>query len=542
MAPEPPGATPFRPPSIFSAPLPSGSGARALGLAGSFTALADDATAASWNPAGLIQLQRAEASAVIRYGYERHRHHSNSDHTSVGKNTFDSANLNYLSYAHPFAFKPLKHSAIVSINYHEAYDFTQHFSADFRDRSSLRDAGSSQGNFSEIHVDRFRSRGPIGTTERITDLTFTSVLHSDVATTFDQILHSDLLAALDYDQQGIIYAVTPAFALRLTPRLSVGISVNVFQEGSLAGQSIRSKSTARYEGTSEQLVRSTTTRTTTGTYEFEGTRITKIPGLPDVVTPIAGTGTYTPFSDRENTVRPENLHVEGEFDEVSEFNNLRGYNATVGALLKVNKRLSLGATVEWPWTAKADQKKTTHSTLRTVSADRSRVLEETTSRTTAEKNIALDFPLYWAVGMLLRWSPHVYSTLDVSQTRWSNFSFKAENDPRINPLDGSRHSERPLDDTWAIRTGLEYLIVLDEREIPLRAGMAWEQRPAIDDPDDFYTASLGTGFSIGQGSGRVLFDIAYLFTWARDAAAPASSDITSDVVEHQGFLSAIYHF
>ena len=44
IAPEP---TPFRPPSIFSAPLPSGSGARALGLAGAFTALADDATAAS---------------------------------------------------------------------------------------------------------------------------------------------------------------------------------------------------------------------------------------------------------------------------------------------------------------------------------------------------------------------------------------------------------------------------------------------------------------------------------------------------------------
>ena len=40
-------------PEIFSSPLPTGSGARALGSGGAFLALADDATAASWNPAGL---------------------------------------------------------------------------------------------------------------------------------------------------------------------------------------------------------------------------------------------------------------------------------------------------------------------------------------------------------------------------------------------------------------------------------------------------------------------------------------------------------
>ena len=42
--------------NIGAAPLPSGSGARALGQGNAFTAVADDATAASWNPAGLIQL------------------------------------------------------------------------------------------------------------------------------------------------------------------------------------------------------------------------------------------------------------------------------------------------------------------------------------------------------------------------------------------------------------------------------------------------------------------------------------------------------
>ena len=41
-----------------------GSGARAFGMGGAFLARADDATAASWNPAGLSYLRRSEFSAV----------------------------------------------------------------------------------------------------------------------------------------------------------------------------------------------------------------------------------------------------------------------------------------------------------------------------------------------------------------------------------------------------------------------------------------------------------------------------------------------
>jgi len=42
----------------------TGTGARAHGMGGAFIALADDATAASWNPAGLAQLSRPEVSVV----------------------------------------------------------------------------------------------------------------------------------------------------------------------------------------------------------------------------------------------------------------------------------------------------------------------------------------------------------------------------------------------------------------------------------------------------------------------------------------------
>ena len=49
---------------------PVGSGARALGMGGAFIAVADDATSASWNPGGLIQLETPETSVV---GFFFHR-------------------------------------------------------------------------------------------------------------------------------------------------------------------------------------------------------------------------------------------------------------------------------------------------------------------------------------------------------------------------------------------------------------------------------------------------------------------------------------
>ena len=61
-----------------------GVGGRALGMGGAYTALADDANALYWNPAGLSRLEKREFSA---------------SHAEM----FESTRLDFLAYAHPTA-------------------------------------------------------------------------------------------------------------------------------------------------------------------------------------------------------------------------------------------------------------------------------------------------------------------------------------------------------------------------------------------------------------------------------------------------------
>ena len=52
---------------IGTSPNPVGSGARAMSKGNAFIAVADDATAASWNPGGLTQLQEPEWSFAVEF-------------------------------------------------------------------------------------------------------------------------------------------------------------------------------------------------------------------------------------------------------------------------------------------------------------------------------------------------------------------------------------------------------------------------------------------------------------------------------------------
>ncbi len=108
---------------IPSSPNPVGSGARALGMGGAFIAVADDATAASWNPGGFMHLTRPEISFV---GASFHRIEDNSfgiNPEASGNQSVSDISVNYLSATYPFVIRDYK--MVVSVNYQNLYDFNR---------------------------------------------------------------------------------------------------------------------------------------------------------------------------------------------------------------------------------------------------------------------------------------------------------------------------------------------------------------------------------------------------------------------------------
>lgn len=113
----------FEIPSSFN---PVGSGARALGMGGAFIAVADDATAASWNPAGLIQLETPEMSAVGSFSCRKENLSFGTNPEASGKENISISDINYMSIAYPFQVKG--YNMIVSLNHQHLYDLSRKWS------------------------------------------------------------------------------------------------------------------------------------------------------------------------------------------------------------------------------------------------------------------------------------------------------------------------------------------------------------------------------------------------------------------------------
>ena len=107
------------PTKISFTPEPVGSGARALGQS-AFIAVADDATAASWNPAGLINLEKPEASFVGAWRNVTKDYSVAVSELSANQDRWDEAEINFMSYAHPMVIGNT--DAVLSVNYHQVYD------------------------------------------------------------------------------------------------------------------------------------------------------------------------------------------------------------------------------------------------------------------------------------------------------------------------------------------------------------------------------------------------------------------------------------
>jgi hypothetical protein len=164
------------PPSLnfATSPAPVGSGARAAGKAFAFIAVADDATAASHNPGGLVQLERPEVSVVGSYFIRYEWQDVFRPETVIDDQTLDSFNLNYLSAAYPFQL--FQRNVVVSLNFQRLFD--------------LQSA-------------------------------------TDVASRFTTI---DGLQRVSSRQDGGLFTISPAVAVQITPTFSAGVAFNIWPD------------------------------------------------------------------------------------------------------------------------------------------------------------------------------------------------------------------------------------------------------------------------------------------------------------------------
>jgi long-subunit fatty acid transport protein len=100
----------------------TGAGARAEGLGGAFIGIADDATAISWNPSGLGQLDRTEVSVVGRWIEERYGYEVTTQNGNSGS---EDATLSHLTYNFASIAFPLhagKTSVVPAVAYQRQTD------------------------------------------------------------------------------------------------------------------------------------------------------------------------------------------------------------------------------------------------------------------------------------------------------------------------------------------------------------------------------------------------------------------------------------
>jgi long-subunit fatty acid transport protein len=201
-------------PSSFN---PVGSGARALGLGGSFIAVADDATAASWNPAGLMQLRKPELALVFSHTSLKEELDFSLTPEASGTQDTNSDDLNYFAASYPCGEDQCGKNMVFSLNYQRLFDLSRKW---------------------DFSIDRN------------TGLT-------------------DAVQKYDLEQNGSLNALGLAYAIQLSDTLSLGATVNFWSEsdwnssydveatGTLGGfdfvETLRGKEKFTFEGTNFNL-------------------------------------------------------------------------------------------------------------------------------------------------------------------------------------------------------------------------------------------------------------------------------------------------
>ncbi len=169
-----------------------GGGARAHGMGGAFIGLADDATATSWNPAGIAQLDKMEASAVGSFALKKYTFEIDINDPTIpliANESFTSNSNhiapNFFSFAVPVKIMNGQNNLVFAIAYQRLIDFGYDYEED--------------------------------------------------STTYNWT----------YTVRGGIDAISPAVALQLTPKIMIGAAGNIIVNG-LTHNSVTTSKTSSY--------------------------------------------------------------------------------------------------------------------------------------------------------------------------------------------------------------------------------------------------------------------------------------------------------
>jgi len=421
-------ATLFQQIGVVSSPNPVGSGARAVGMGGAFIGIADDATAASWNPAGLIQLEKPEVS--MAGGCFNQRWDFSSDiHPEIDNTSeSDDFNINYFSATYPFHFYK---NMVLSVNYQRLYEFKQDF--------------SHQYNYSSLGV--------------------------------------DLLQSIDFSRDGYVGALGLACAVRITPTLSLGATLNIW---------------------TDQLLWRNGWKETYSEY---------------------GTGTQG------------GVPVTIDTQITDEYSRFRGLNANLGLLWDMNKWLRFGAVIKTPFDASISHK----FSFRQKSIFESPVNSIVLSEHDVSEKVELRIPLSYGLGVAWRVSDALCFDLDVYRTEWSEYILTDSQNKKFSPIDGRPEKDSDVKDTTQVRIGGEYLFIGQDTQIvvPVRGGIFYDPEPSHGTVKDFYGIAVGSGLAYR----KFIFDIAYQVRWGRSVdTGNVIATSSADIMQHLLLASIIVHF
>ena len=166
------------PPNINATPLPVGSGARAIGQGSAFIAVADDATAASWNPGALIQLERPECSVVYSFLSTQQDFDTGSTGLPWQRSRI-TERFELRQYG--LSIQNFGKNMVAALNYQQIYDF--HLDLDFSQTSE--DTTPPASNINQ---------------------------------------------KIEFESKGGIGALTPALSVLVTPKVSLGVAVNYYTD------------------------------------------------------------------------------------------------------------------------------------------------------------------------------------------------------------------------------------------------------------------------------------------------------------------------